>query len=54
MSGHARRLWRDVHVLARTYHWEEGTILALPRPRRCDYLALIEADQLAALVAGAS
>jgi hypothetical protein len=54
MTGNARRLRRDVHVLARTYHWEEATILALPRTRRCDYLAMIEADELGALVGGAT
>lgn len=44
---------RDVHTLARAYHWSERDILALPLPRRLAYLALLEAegdgDLLAAL-----
>jgi len=48
------RLLHEVHTLARTYHWEERTILGLARLRRREYLALIEADALAALVPGGS
>ena len=35
----------DVHRLATRYHWAEEAILALPLPRRADYLALIVADE---------
>ena len=31
----------DVHALARAYGWSEPDVLALPRPRRADYLLLI-------------
>jgi hypothetical protein len=48
-----RSLLREVHALASTYHWSERDILALEIPRRHSYLALIEAEQDAALIAGA-
>lgn len=35
----------DIHVLARTYHWSEQDILALPKVRRQTYLARIEQDR---------
>ncbi|HEV2708106.1 MAG TPA: hypothetical protein VGV59_19475 [Pyrinomonadaceae bacterium] len=34
-------LEREVHTLARYYHWSEQEILSLPRPKRRRYLALI-------------
>jgi hypothetical protein len=40
-SAPARRLYEEVHVLARTYHWGEGEILGLSSPRRRRYLELI-------------
>jgi hypothetical protein len=49
----SRHLLREVHVLARVYHWSERQILRLTITRRRAYLALIEADQDAALFAGA-
>lgn len=42
-SGHALSL--EVHVIARHYHWGESEILALPRPRRQRYLALIDSER---------
>lgn len=40
----ARRvLLEQVHALAATYHWTEGTIAALPAWRRAEYSALIAA-----------
>lgn len=35
----------DVHVLARSYHWAQAEILALPRRLRQAYLALIDRDR---------
>ncbi len=46
-------LLREVHVLAREYHWSERQILALPVTRRRAYLALIDTDRDAALYAEA-
>jgi hypothetical protein len=41
----ARRvLLEEVHRLARTYHWSEDAILALPRGRRSAYLSRIAAE----------
>ncbi len=34
-------LIEDVHALALAYGWTEPDVLALPRPRRHDYLALV-------------
>lgn len=45
-----RQLLREVHLLARTYHWSERQILSLSVARRRAYLTLIEADHDAALV----
>jgi hypothetical protein len=42
-------LLRDVHLLARSYHWSERDILALPVGRRREYLSLIDAEQTSAL-----
>lgn len=39
----ARHLLDDVHRIALAYHWSEAAILELPRARRQDYLARIEA-----------
>ena len=38
-------LLEDIHALARHYHWSEEQILALPRMRRRQYLALIDRDR---------
>lgn len=35
-------VYRDVHILATTYHWSEDEILALPRSRRHIYLSMID------------
>jgi hypothetical protein len=40
----ARTLYRDVHLLARWYHWREEEILALPRQRRMQYIAELRSD----------
>ena len=37
----AGQLLREVHAIARTYHWSEATILALPSARRVAYVGLI-------------
>jgi hypothetical protein len=50
VTTHARRLLREVHELARAYHWSEADILRLDRRRRRRYLALLESDRDAALV----
>lgn len=38
----ARRLLRDVHRLAKAYHWREGDILQMSRLRRQSYLELLD------------
>jgi hypothetical protein len=40
----ARTLYRDVHLLARWYHWREEEILALPRRRRVQYVEALQSD----------
>ena len=37
----ARRLFREVHILARSYGWAESEILAMPAQRRRAYLDLL-------------
>ena len=37
-------LFREVHLLARCYHWSESEILSRPPWRRARYLAFIERD----------
>lgn len=37
------QLFEEVHHLAYHYHWAEQEILAMPRPRRRRYLALLAA-----------
>jgi hypothetical protein len=39
LAAHAPRILRDVADLARTYHWSERDILAMPASRRAFYLA---------------
>ena len=39
----ARRLLREVHLIARAYGWTSETVLALSPARRAAHLALIEA-----------
>ncbi|MFN0245394.1 MAG: hypothetical protein ACKV2T_00715 [Kofleriaceae bacterium] len=43
-------LLRDVHVLARAYHWSERDILALTIGRRREYLSLIDVDQTTSIL----
>jgi hypothetical protein len=40
-------LFREVHALARHYHWSEQEILGLELPRRRRYLELLVADEAA-------
>ncbi len=42
LAAHARRLLREVAVLARAYGWSEADILALSAPRRQAYLELAQ------------
>ncbi len=42
VAARGRFLYREVHTLARYYHWSEVDILALSRERRRRYLALID------------
>lgn len=44
LRDQARLLWDDVHLIARTYHWPEGDILALPRARRMHYAERIRQE----------
>lgn len=41
LSSRARQLLRDVHTIARHYHWSEAEILALSAARRQAYLELV-------------
>jgi hypothetical protein len=43
LDAQARRLLGDVHVLARTYGWTEGEVLALSDERRATYVAMATA-----------
>jgi hypothetical protein len=43
-------LLRDIHELARAYHWREPDVLQLSHARRKQYLALIAEDHDAELV----
>ena len=52
MSARAPGLLRDVHRLARAYHWSEREILSLTLDRRLGYLLLLEEEADAALLAG--
>lgn len=45
MKSRASRLLREVHALARAYHWSERELLALPLPRRTAYLQLLAEDE---------
>lgn len=53
LRDRSAHLLHEVHVLAREYHWSERQILRLPVPKRRAYLAMIEAERDAALIAGA-
>lgn len=39
------RLVREVHALARAYHWSESEILGLPASRRRTYLQLVDRER---------
>jgi hypothetical protein len=52
LTGRAHALLRDVHRIARTYHWSERDILTLTLDRRLGYLLLLEEEADAALLAG--
>jgi hypothetical protein len=41
VAMHARRLLREVDLLARTYHWSEADVLAMSAQRRQAYLDLV-------------
>ncbi|MFP2934737.1 hypothetical protein ACLESO_58450, partial [Pyxidicoccus sp. 3LG] len=47
-----RALLRQIHTLAKAYHWSEHELLSLPLHRRLEYLLLLEEDQDAKLLAG--
>ena len=51
MKARAVGLLRDVHTLARAYHWAERDLLGLTMARRLAYLMLLEEDADAALLA---
>lgn len=48
MKVRAKGLLREVHALARTYHWSEEEILRLGIARRFTYLTLLEEEANAA------
>ena len=45
MTGRKGRIRRDVHRLARAYHWSWRDVLALSIRAREEYLLLIEAAE---------
>lgn len=45
IASRVRNVFREVHVLARHYHWSEAEILAMTPSRRRTYLALIEEER---------
>ncbi len=45
LAGSAGDLFREVHALARNYHWGESEILGLDLTRRRRYLELLVADE---------
>lgn len=50
LGGLADRLYRQVHVLALTYHWSEAEIMGMARQRRHKYLELLTRESEAVLV----
>jgi hypothetical protein len=54
LQERSRHLLREIHVIARAYHWSEREILDLAVSRRRAYLALIDADRDAVLYAEAT
>jgi hypothetical protein len=44
MTANARRLEREVHLLARHYHWSEQEILSLTRKKRQRYIELLQEE----------
>lgn len=44
LKGERSNLLREVHCIARQYHWTHEAILTLPRKLRKQYVALIESD----------
>ena len=51
LRDRAGALLRQVHTIARTYHWSEREVLGLEVPRRVAYLLLIEEEADTALLA---
>ncbi|SEK59377.1 hypothetical protein SAMN04515665_103128 [Blastococcus sp. DSM 46786] len=49
LASRGARLLDEVHLLARTYHWSESEILALPYGRRQEYLRRILLERPPAL-----
>ncbi|WP_270731603.1 hypothetical protein [Shimia sp. Alg240-R146] len=45
IEGETAFLWREVHLIAKTYHWALADILDLPRSARRDMAALIVAER---------
>jgi hypothetical protein len=45
MRAQASQLYRDVHLLAGSYHWSEEQILALPGVRRAHYAELVSGER---------
>ena len=44
MTANARQLEREVHLLARHYHWSEQEILSLTRKKRRRYIELLQEE----------
>jgi hypothetical protein len=41
LRDQAAFIYEDMHLLARHYHWPEAEILALPQPRRIQYVEMV-------------
>ncbi len=52
LKDRARALLRDVHSLARAYHWTQTDVFLLTHRRRTAYLGILEEENDALLVAG--
>ncbi len=44
LRARAQKVYEEAHVIARSYHWSEDAILALPSERRRRYVAAILAE----------
>ena len=48
LRGHIPYLYREVHLMARSYHWSEGEILSMTPRKRSVYLNLLAGENVIA------